>query len=100
MEWIRGLAPSFEASFGLPGFGAHHAVREVVRGVAVLAFLALLAYCVHAGWTVLRQLELVTLADIKHALDLVSVRDAILCVIGYRIGTELLRAVVRMRRGA
>jgi len=26
------------------------------------------------------------------------VRDALLCVLGYRIGTELLRAVVRARR--
>ncbi len=100
MEWIRGFAPSFESTFGLPAFGAHHAVREVVRGLVVLALLALLGYCVHAAWIVLRQLENVTLADIKHALDVVSVRDAVLCVIGYRVGTELLRAVVRARRGA
>ena len=100
MEWIRGIAPSFETTFNLPRFGASALVREVVRTVAVLALLALLAYCVHAAWIVLRQLEHVTLAEIKRALDVVSVRDAVLCVVGYRVGTELLRAVVRARRGA
>jgi hypothetical protein len=97
MEWIRGIAPSFETTF-IPMFGASSAAKDAVRGVAVLALLALLAYCIHAAWTVLRQLEHVTLAEIKHALDIVSVRDAILCVVGYRVGTELVRAVVRVRR--
>jgi hypothetical protein len=99
MEWFRGIAPSFEASFGLPDFGASHVVREIVRAVAVLGLLALLVYCLHAVWIVLRQLEHVQLAEIKHALDVVSVRDAVLCVVGYKVGTELLRAVVRARRG-
>ena len=100
MEWIRGIAPSFESTFGLPMFGASSVAKEIARGVAVLALLALLVYCLHAVWIVLRQLEHVTLAEIKHALDVVSVRDAVLCVVGYRVGTELLRAVVRVRRGA
>ena len=100
MEWIRGIAPSFEAAFSAPMLGASAVTREIVRTVAVLALLAVLAYCVRSAWIVLRQLELVTLAVIKHALDVVSVRDAILCVIGYRIGTELLRALVRVRRSA
>jgi len=94
MEWMRGIAPAFEASFGLPAFGA----SNVARGLAVVALLSLLAYCLHAAWIVLRQLEHVTLTDFKHALDVVSVRDAVLCVVGYKVGTELLRAVVRSRR--
>jgi hypothetical protein len=100
MEWFRGIAPSFDATFGLPMLGASNVVREIARGVAVLGLLVLLVYCLHAVWMVLRQLEHVTLAEIKHALDVVSVRDAVLCVVGYRVGTELLRAVVRARRGA
>ena len=96
MEWMRGIPPAFEATFGLPAFGASNAAR----GLAVLALLALLGYCLHAAWIVLRQLEHVTLTDFKRALDVVSVRDAVLCVVGYRVGTELLRAVVRARRGA
>jgi hypothetical protein len=97
MEWIR-FAPSLEATFGLPGFGAHHVLRDVVRGLTVLGFAGVLAYCLHTAWAVLRQLQYVKLADMKHALDVVSVRDAVLCGVGYRVGTELLRAAVRARR--
>ena len=100
MEWMRGIAPSFEGSFRLPGFGASDIVKEATRSVAVLALLALLAYCLKAVWLVLRQLEHVTLADFKHALDVVSVRDAVLCVVAYRIGTELIRAAMRARRAS
>ena len=96
MEWIRGFAPSVDATFGLAGFAAP--LREVMRVLTVLGLVGVLAYCVHAAWTVLRQLEHVTLADMKHALDVVSVRDAVLCAVGYKVGTELMRAVVRTRR--
>jgi hypothetical protein len=40
----------------------------------------------------------VKLSDVKRALDVVSVRDAILCVVGVAIGRELLRAVARVGR--
>ena len=86
-------------TFGLPLAGTTgKLLREAVRAAAVLGLIALLGYSVLTAWTVLSQLEHVTLAECKHALDVVSVRDALLCVLGYRIGTELLRAVVRARR--
>jgi len=40
----------------------------------------------------------VKLSDCRHALDVVSVRDAVLCFLGYRLGLELLRSVTRRPR--
>jgi hypothetical protein len=41
---------------------------------------------------VLGGLGRVKLADGRNPLGVISVREAILCVVGYRIGTELVRA--------
>jgi hypothetical protein len=71
------------------------AMRDAMR-YAVVA--ALLAHCLHTAWGVLGELGRVKLADCKNALTVVSVRDLVLCVVGYRIGSELVRAVVRARQ--
>ena len=73
-------------------------LKDVARIGAVLALLAVLAYCLHTAWDVLGRLGTVKLAECSHALEVVTVRDGVLCVVGYRIGIELLRAVTRLRR--
>ena len=47
----------------------------------------------------LQGLGRVSVADVAQALRVVTVRDAILCVVGYRIGRELLTAMLHTRRG-
>jgi hypothetical protein len=73
-------------------------VGLAARWGTTLAFLALFAYCTRTAWGVLCQLGHVTLAEGLEAFRVVSVRDAILCVVGYQIGKELLAAVLRNRR--
>jgi hypothetical protein len=75
-------------------------VRRGARIAAAVAVLVAFAYCASIAWDVLQDLARVSLADVMQALRVVSVRDAILCVVGYRIGRELLVAIVRHRRGA
>ena len=98
MHWMKSGMVSWETvlPFGNPSASA--AVRDCIRFAVVAAFLALFAYCMRTAWAVLGDLSHVKLMDCKSALNVVSVRDAVLCVVGYRIGTELLRAVVRARR--
>jgi hypothetical protein len=73
--------------------------RNALRWAATSATLVLFGYCLRTGWDVLQGLGRVSLADVTHALRMVSVRDAILCTIGYRIGRELLVAALQTRRG-
>ena len=47
----------------------------------------------------LQDLGRVSVADVAQALRVVSVRDAILCMVGYRIGRELLVTLLQTRRG-
>ena len=72
--------------------------RSAVRSAALVALLVVFAYCTQIAWGVLQDLARVSLADLTHALPVVSVRDAILCIVGYRIGRELVVAVVQRRR--
>jgi hypothetical protein len=51
-----------------------------------------------AGPSRARRLANVKLSDCRRALDVVSVRDAVLCFLGYRLGLELLRSVTRRPR--
>lgn len=77
------------------------AVRDVVRGVVRFSTTAVLlvafAYCCWTAWGVLQGLGRVSLADMAQGLRVVSVRDAILCLIGYRVGRELLTALLQRR---
>lgn len=77
------------------------AARDVLRGglraLATTALLVVFAYCVWTAWDVLQGLGRVSLADMAQGLRVVSVRDAILCVIGYRVGRELLTALLQRR---
>ena len=73
-------------------------LKDAARVVAVLALLVILAYCVRTAWDVLGRLGMVKLSECSHALEIVTVRDGVLCILGYRIGIELLRAVTRLRR--
>jgi hypothetical protein len=79
------------------------AQRDVARSAARTALMAALlvafAYCARTAWDVLGDLGRVSLADLTQALRVVSVRDAILCLVGFRIGRELLVAAVQRRRG-
>jgi len=86
---------TWDAVFPASAFRGRGVLKDVARVAAVVAFLALLAYCVTTGWTVLGRLGGVKLADCRKVLDVVSVRDAILCFLGYRVGLELLRALTR-----
>jgi hypothetical protein len=71
--------------------------RAAARSATTVVLLALLAYCVSVGWEVLQQLRSVRLLDLTDALRVVSVRDAILCVLGWKIAKELLRALIAVR---
>jgi hypothetical protein len=73
--------------------------RRSVRIAATAALLVVFGYCVGTAWGVLHGLGRVSLADMAQALRVVSVRDAILCLVGYRVGRELLTAFLQ-RRGA
>ena len=95
---LRSLSPD-EADFTtLESPVATRIVRQMVRWGTTLAFVALFAYCARTAWGVLGQLGHVTLAEGLEAFRVVSVRDAILCMVGYQIGKELLAAVLRNRR--
>ena len=85
-------------TFTLQAFGFHReSVRRATRMLVALGLLALFGYCLATAWQVLEQLSHVKLSDVTRALAVVSVRDAVLCCVGYRIGTELLRAITRGR---
>jgi len=95
---MRSLAAD-EADFtALESPVATRIARRAARWGTTLAFVALFAYCAHTAWGVLGQLGHVTLAEGLEAFRVVSVRDSILCIVGYQIGKELLAAVLRNRR--
>ncbi len=73
-------------------------LRKLGRGVIVAGALGLLAYSAVTAWHVLGELRTVRLSDCARALDSVSVGDAVLCIIGYKLGGELLRAIARASR--
>src|SRR5258705_8301942 len=76
---------------------ARDALRSIVRVAATTALLVVFAYCVWTAWFVLQGLGRVSLADMAQGLRVVTVRDAILCLIGYRVGRELLTALLQRR---
>ena len=97
-QWMRGGAFTWDDVVPPSILPVSSRVRDGARFVAVLGFLVILGYCGSIAWDVLRHLANVKLSDCRHALDVVSVRDAVLCFLGYRLGLELLRSVTRKRR--
>ena len=50
------------------------------------------------GHGVLAELQHGSLADYRHALDLVSVGDALIRFVGFELALDLIRAVAGIRR--
>lgn len=73
--------------------------RGVLRIAGTAALLVVFGYCMKTAWDVLQDLGRVSLADTAQALRVVSVRDAILCVLGVRVGRELVTALLQRRSG-
>lgn len=74
------------------------ALRSTAQIAVLLAFLAAFVYSVARAWAVLGELDHVKLVELRRALEVISVRDAIVCFLGYRLGWELLRAAIRPKR--
>lgn len=75
-------------------------VREALGVAAAVALLALLVACAQTAWQVLQTLGQVKLSDASHALQIISVRDAVLCVVGYRVAVRLGQVIIRKHRPA
>jgi hypothetical protein len=73
--------------------------RRALRMAGTAALLVVFGYCMKTAWDVLQDLARVSLADTAQALRVVSVRDAILCVLGVRVGRELVTALLQRRSG-
>ena len=73
-------------------------VREALGVVAAVGLLVVLVFCAQTAWQVLQVLGQVKLSDATHALSVISVRDAVLCVVGYRIAMRLVQVFIRNRR--
>ena len=98
MQWFRHGLASWDSAMPFPALRSGGYLRDVARGAVVIAALVMVVYCVETAWAVLGELRTVKLVDCSRALTVISVRDAVLCLVGWRLGTELLRAVVRTRR--
>ena len=68
-----------------------------MRVLLVCAFLAIFAYSASRAWVVLGALDGVKLRDAGRILEVVSLRDAILSIVAYGLGKELVRALGRRR---
>jgi hypothetical protein len=75
-------------------------LRQVMRITLVFAFLAIFAYSASRAWVVLGALDGVKLRDAARILDVVSLRDALLSIVAYGLGKELVRALGRRRDDA
>jgi len=73
-------------------------VREALAVVAAVGLLVVLVLCAQTAWQVLQVLGQVKLSDATHALSVISVRDAVLCVVGYRVAMRLVQVFIRSRR--
>ena len=93
----NGLA-SWESTIPFPALRAGANLRDLARLAIVACAIFMVIYCLETAWSVLAELRSVKLSDCSRALTVISVRDAILCLVGWRLGTELLRAVVRAKR--
>lgn len=72
--------------------------KAIARALVVVGFVALFAYSLSRAWFVLGELGHVKLVELRNVLEVVTMRDAILCVVGYRLGSDLLNAALRARR--
>ena len=73
-------------------------VREALGVVGAVALLVLLVAWAQTAWQVLQMLGQVKLSDASHALQIISVRDAVLCVVGYRVAMRLVQVFIRKHR--
>jgi hypothetical protein len=51
--------------------------------------------CAQTGWQVVQELRRIRLSELRKVLDVLTVGDVVLCLIGYGLGKELVRAIVR-----
>ena len=72
-------------------------MRRALRIASTAALVVVFGYCMKTAWDVLQDLARVSLADTAQALHVVSVRDAILCLVGLRVGRELVSALLQRR---
>jgi hypothetical protein len=72
-------------------------MRRTLRIASTAALVVVFGYCMKTAWDVLQDLARVSLADMAQALRVVSVRDAILCLVGVRVGRELVSALLQRR---
>ena len=96
MYSLRNGLASWESAMPFPALRAY--LRDALRLAIVAGAIFMVIYCLETAWSVLGELRSVKLSDCSRALTVISVRDAILCLVGWRLGTELLRAVVRAKR--
>ena len=69
----------------------------VVRVGSVWSAIAMVAYATLRAHGMLQELQGVPLATVWQAVERVSVGDAIVCFIGYRLAVELIRAALAPR---
>jgi hypothetical protein len=70
-------------------------VRRHLRRLLTLVALVITVYCARTGWWVLQDLQRIKLVELRHVLDVLSVGDVVLCLVGYGVGRELLRGALR-----
>ena len=68
--------------------------KWLARALALLALLVTV-FCARTGWYVLQDLQRIKLVELRHVLDVLTVGDVVLCVVGFGVGRELLRGVLR-----
>lgn len=74
--------------------GGSTTLRWCRLGIALVA-VVVVAFCTLTAWQVLIELRRIRLAEYRHVLDVLTVGDVILCLLGYGLGKELLRTVGR-----
>src|SRR5262249_5559310 len=70
-------------------------LRKYLRHALTLVALLVTAFCARTGWYVLQDLQRIKLAELRHVPEVLTVGDVVLCLVGYSIGRELLRALLR-----
>jgi hypothetical protein len=98
MGWgrYRTAAATADAWLVEPIRGSDH-FQTLGRFVVWAGIVAVFTYSSSVAWTVLDSLRRVSVADATAALRFVSVRDAILCAVAWRVGRALLQTLPRRR---
>jgi len=69
-------------------------VRKYLRRALALVAMLVTVFCARTGWYVLQDLQRIKLVELRHVLDVLTVGDVVVCLVGYGVGRELLRAVL------